>query len=109
MEEEIGCTVLPCIQLELTEIKMCCVLEDEESSTFPWDCDPSLLSTAVLDHNSGNDKKVFKTEKKCLKSQTNTRPYLSATAFERDVLLLIQLGNLQSALEKASTIFNDAV
>lgn len=33
MEEEIGCTVLPCIQLELNKIKMCCVLEDKASYT----------------------------------------------------------------------------
>lgn len=35
MEEEIGCTVLPCIHLKLTEIKMCCILEGEESYTLP--------------------------------------------------------------------------
>lgn len=35
MEEEIVCTVLPCIQLDLNEIKMCCVLQDEESYTLP--------------------------------------------------------------------------
>lgn len=58
--------------------------------------------------NSDNDRKRFKTEKKCLKSQINTRPYLLATAFERDILLLIQLGHLQSALEKANTVFDDA-
>lgn len=33
MEEETGCTVLPCIQLDLNKIKMCCVLEDKDCYT----------------------------------------------------------------------------
>lgn len=64
MEEEIGCTVLPCVQLELNEIKMCCALEVEKIYTLPWDCDSFLLSTAVIRPNSDNDRKRFKTEKK---------------------------------------------
>lgn len=64
MEEEIGCTVLPCIQLELNKIKMCCVLEDKAS----YSCLETVILLfsiqAMLGPNSGNDKKRFKTEKK---------------------------------------------